>query len=256
MPPLQPMNGMKPTAKTAVKTVAPPRMVNRGAAGLLNKAVKPADDARPVKPADDAASFLASVLARHPDAERSKIAASLAGMTVPIASLTPDPSNARVHPERNMRAIMESLAAFGQVKPIVVRAEGMVVMAGNGGLEAAKRLGWTEIAASVVEMDDATAAAYGLADNRTAELATWDFATVARLERLIQEAGGEAIGWSQDELAALRVHDWTQPPTDFPEVDEGIEVEHTCPRCGYRFSGGEVHEAGAEDGLEEGTAEA
>jgi rubrerythrin len=29
-------------------------------------------------------------------------------------------------------------------------------------------------------------------------------------------------------------------PSDFPEVDENIETQHVCPKCGYRFSGGET----------------
>lgn len=28
-----------------------------------------------------------------------------------------------------------------------------------------------------------------------------------------------------------------QPPEEFPEYGEGIPVEHTCPRCGYQWSG-------------------
>jgi len=27
-------------------------------------------------------------------------------------------------------------------------------------------------------------------------------------------------------------------PDSFPEVDENIETEHQCPKCGYAWSGG------------------
>lgn len=217
---------------------AAPKLVNRGPAGLLNKTKRVEPPAAPVEVKKEQ-TFLEKLLAKHPDAAVAKIAPAIASLAVPTDVLVPDPNNARRHPERNMEAIMASLAEHGQVKPIVVREQGMIVMAGNGTMEAAKRLGWKEIAASVVEMDDVQAASYGLADNRTAELATWDFATVSRLERLIAEAGGEMVGWSDDELAALRTVDFS-PPEDFPEVDESIEVEHVCPKCGYAFSGGEV----------------
>lgn len=30
-----------------------------------------------------------------------------------------------------------------------------------------------------------------------------------------------------------------EPPGDFKSVDEGIPTEHTCPKCGYKWSGGE-----------------
>jgi hypothetical protein len=32
-------------------------------------------------------------------------------------------------------------------------------------------------------------------------------------------------------------------PDDFPAVDENIETEHQCPKCGYQWSGGKMVEA-------------
>lgn len=49
-------------------------------------------------------------------------------------------------------------------------------------------------------------------------------------------------GWTADELDVLRRGSFVAPPEDFPEVGEGIEVEHVCPRCGYQFSGGQTVE--------------
>lgn len=158
------------------------------------------------------------------------------GEVVDVAKLVPDPLNARLHPERNLQAIMESLALYGQRKPIVVRKQTKVVVAGNGTLEAAKLLGWTKIAASVRNMTDDDAIGYGLADNRSAELAKWDFEVVAKLDELINGSGKAMVGWSLEELAVLRGK--VGAPVDFPEVDESIETEHRCPKCGYRFSGG------------------
>ena len=93
-----------------------------------------------------------------------------------IKNLELDPNNARKHDQRNLDAIKESLDKFGQRKPIVVTAEG-VVLAGNGTVEAAKALGWDEITVAVApkEWDADTAKAYALADNRSAELADWDY---------------------------------------------------------------------------------
>lgn len=72
---------------------------------------------------------------------------SLWPLVVPIASLKPDPSNARKHGDRNLETIAASLNRFGQRSPIVVQREGMVVRDGNGRLAAAKSLGWQSIAA-------------------------------------------------------------------------------------------------------------
>lgn len=92
---------------------------------------------------------------------------------VAIESLSFDPSNARKHDSKNIEAIKGSLRKFGQRHPIVVRNN--VVLAGNGRLQAARELGWSEI--EVVRADDMSATeavAFSLSDNRSAEMATWD----------------------------------------------------------------------------------
>lgn len=92
-----------------------------------------------------------------------------------ITDLTFDPNNARKHPEANLKALEESLNRFGQQKPVVITTAGVIV-AGNGTVEAAGRLGWTEVMAVEVPADwsKEKIAAFALADNRTAELAQWD----------------------------------------------------------------------------------
>jgi len=93
--------------------------------------------------------------------------------TISVADLSLDPSNVRKHSRRNLDAIKASLRKFGQQKPIVVDAKG-IVLAGNGTLTAAKELGWTEIQIVRTELAGVEATAFAIADNRTAELAEWD----------------------------------------------------------------------------------
>lgn len=213
--------------------VSAPKLVNRGGAGILTK---PVEDPAKERPPDPTRAVL-----EGPNGKVNRISPGLKSMIVDVESLTPDPNNARVHGDRNMEAIMASLKLYGQMKPIVVRKQDMVVAAGNGTLEAIKRLGWTKVAANVVPMTEEEFAGYGLADNRSAELAAWDFEVVDRLDRFLVERGQANVGWTGEELAVLRreIGD-VAPPDQFPEVDEGIETEHECPRCGYRFSGGSV----------------
>ena len=125
---------------------------------------------------------------------------SLQVKSVPITELTPDPQNVRLHDEKNLDAIKKSLSNFGQRKPIVV-AKGndgrLVVIAGNGTLEAAQSLGWTEIAVAEVpeDWDADKARAYAIADNRTGELASWnDVALASALLEL------DVVGWEISEL--------------------------------------------------------
>jgi len=119
--------------------------------------------------------------------------------TIQIEELTSDPANARKHDERNLVAIRSSLQAFGQQKPIVVDGRN-VVIAGNGTLEAAKRLGWTEIAVVRTTLDETQATAFGIADNRTAELAEWDEMTLHSLMQSLDDDTRGILGFSEDEL--------------------------------------------------------
>jgi ParB-like chromosome segregation protein Spo0J len=126
--------------------------------------------------------------------------------TVNINSLTPDPANARKHDGKNLQAIENSLLKFGQRKPICVTPDSIVV-AGNGTLEAAKNLGWTEIviARTPVGWSWEQIRAFALADNRTAELAEWDDKVLA--DQLLEL---DANGWELEELGFENLH----PPTE------------------------------------------
>jgi len=133
-----------------------------------------------------------------------KIVDALSHLVVPIDSVSPDPANVRKHPERNLEAIRGSLRKFGQQKPIVVNEEG-VILAGNGLYEAAKSLGWEKIAAVRSPLTGVDAAAYAIADNRTAELAEWDEEQLGVHLTELREAEFEldAIGFTPEEIQAL-----------------------------------------------------
>lgn len=92
---------------------------------------------------------------------------------IDVKDLILDPTNARKHSQKNLEAIKGSLTRFGQQKPIVVSKDN-IVLAGNGTLVAARSLGWTHVLAIRSRLTGAESIAYGIADNRTAELASWD----------------------------------------------------------------------------------
>jgi len=145
--------------------------------------------------------------------------------SVAISSLTFDPSNARKHSAKNLEAIKGSLAKFGQQKPIVVDAKGVVV-AGNGTLAAAKELGWDKISAVKTELTGTEAIAFALADNRSAELAEWEAdilsKTLASLKADNFDLG--AIGFDPEDMQQW-VKDAVEvaPGCDEDEVPEAVE---------------------------------
>lgn len=156
--------------------------------------------------------------------------------TATIASLMLDPANVRTHDARNLDAIKASLARFGQQTPIVVNSKGIVV-AGNARMMAAKMLNWTSVEIVRTDLEGAEAIAYAIADNRTAELAGWDEAALAQQLAALQiddEELANIAGFTDAEIEAMT----KIAPEVFPEVDENIDTEHQCPKCGYKWSGG------------------
>lgn len=141
---------------------------------------------------------------------------------VPIDSVKLDPANVRRHGEKNLSAIKSSLSRFGQQKPIVVDADG-IVRAGNGTWTAAKALGWKEITVVRTDLKGSEATAYAIADNRTGELAEWDEDALAQTLAALQIEDEELAldtGFDAKEIDALLAPDevtedeFPEPPAD------------------------------------------
>lgn len=150
---------------------------------------------------------------------------------VKIASLKFDPRNARKHDDRNIKAIMDSLNKFGQQKAIVVDDDNIVI-AGNGTLEAAKRLGWDtiDVRRSGLKSDEATA--YAIADNRSAELAEWDDPVLGDILSELKESGWELddLGFNDDDLEKYIKAEGTEGLTNEDDVPEIAQNEFGVKR--------------------------
>ena len=134
-------------------------------------------------------------------------------------SLEVDPKNARKHSERNINVIASSLESFGQRRPLVIW--GNTVIAGNGTLEAAKGLGWTDVFITRVPSDwtEDQARAYALADNRSSELGDWDSELLASQLIALADTGFEIedIGFSMD-----LDNDNYDPSSFLNDIDPGV----------------------------------
>lgn len=176
---------------------------------IVNKKTRRHTIARKTKP-EDAPSDL------------SYIAEPLRAFAVPIDSVVLDPKNARKHGEENLKAIESSLRRFGQRLPIVVQRNGMVVRAGNGRVQVARKMGWTHIAAVVVEDGDEAATAFAILDNQSGALAEWDDAMLADLLKSLPHDLRIDLGFNTEALAealsppGMKVG--LTDPDDVPEV--------------------------------------
>lgn len=146
---------------------------------------------------------------------------------VAIASLVFDPANARKHDTKNLEAIKGSLARFGQQKVVVVD-ENNVIIAGNGTVQEAKELGWTEIYVNRTNLKGSDKTAFAIADNRTGELAAWDDGVLSKTLDALKLDGFDlsTIGFDDDDLMQ-----WIKTPEVIPGCDEDEVPEVTDTRC-------------------------
>lgn len=85
-----------------------------------------------------------------------------------------NPDNPRLN-EGAVDAVAESINTFGFKVPIVVNADGKI-LAGNTRYKAAQRLGLKTVPCVIADdLDEVKQKAFILADNKTSELAEWDF---------------------------------------------------------------------------------
>lgn len=187
---------------------------------------------------------------RHAD-----IADDLAQLAVEIDSVHQLPGNPR---RGDVDAVAASLQRFGQRKPIVVDADG-VIIAGNHTWAAAKALGWDEIAVVRVGDDQATAQAFALADNRTAELGGYDEAALLDLIRSVAEVDADLLadtGW--DDASVQDLVDRIDPglPDTPPDDDAPTPPAEPMSRLGdvwvlggHRVVCGDATDVGAYEAL-------
>ena len=177
--------------------------------------------------------------------QKKKESGGLAPELVKIEKLSPDPANVRKHSGRNIEAIKASLRRFGQQKPIVVNGDG-VVIAGNGTLEAARELGWDRIDIVRTKLCGADAIAFGIADNRTSELADWDEDALTKVLDSLPEDLQEVAGFNDEELAELLninasdVNEDEVPPVPKDPITKTgdlwlFDAHWVCDDCGKRY---------------------
>ena len=107
----------------------------------------------------------------------------------------------------NIAKIAESLAVNGMYKPLVVNrgthtGRPNEVLAGNHTLMAARELGWTEVNAWVIDVDEHQAKKIVAADNRTADLGDYDNEALVALLSDMEDL--EGTGYVADDLEALK----------------------------------------------------
>jgi len=126
-------------------------------------------------------------------------------MLVPLADLSENEANPRRHSSVDLQFTAASLAAEGQLIPLVGQAGTGRLADGNGRLGGFAKLGWTHAAAILLPVKDVELQRIAHRLNKTAEMAGWDFDQVAKDLKAFADIDEDItnLGWTEYELNSL-----------------------------------------------------
>ncbi len=147
----------------------------------------------------------------------------------PLESIKPYEQNPRVNGDA-VEAVANSIKRFGFRSPIIVDAKGVIVC-GHTRLLAAKKLGLTHAPVhQASDLAEDEARALRLADNKTAEIADWDYdllpLELSALQDLDWSLGD--LGFSDEELARL-LGEGAESAEGATEADAVPDVDESEP---------------------------
>lgn len=143
------------------------------------------------------------------------------------------------NPRRNddaVKAVKNSVSAFGFRIPIVIDRNNIIV-AGHTRVRACYELGITEVPCIIADdLTEEQIRAFRLADNKTAEIAGWDFAKLEEELEDILDIDMDQFGFhTADDIDVDSF--FNTPATAIGEGDQHGNRSRTvvCPHCGEEF---------------------
>ncbi len=121
---------------------------------------------------------------------------------VALGALHPNVANPRLN-DHAVDPVASSIRRFGWQAPLVAKPNGEIV-AGHTRFKAAQKLGLDTVPVFRFTGSDIDAVAFGIADNKTASIASWDEPALAKLLAQLQvEDALEGVGFTEQEVALL-----------------------------------------------------
>lgn len=147
-----------------------------------------------------------------------------------LADITPYENNPRNN-EDAVKKVANSIKKFGFNQPIVVDKDNVIIV-GHTRYLAAQELDLTEVPVIVAgNLSDEQARAYRLADNKTGELAGWDFEKLALELEQIEDIDMGDFGFIEGSDLDITDDDFLSEN----QIKEKEPKKVTCPHCGQEF---------------------
>ena len=142
---------------------------------------------------------------------------------IEVYKLSPWEDNPRLN-DHAVETVAESIRFFGFNVPILCD-QNLMIIAGHTRWKAAQKLGLPKVPVIMVEMDDSKRRAFAVADNKTAEIAEWDF---PKLKGVLDKLRSEdieikSLGFSDEEIRRFLLDEDTNE-NSMPELDTTLPV--------------------------------
>lgn len=153
-----------------------------------------------------------------------------------LADLIPYENNPRKN-DQAVDAVVESIKQCGYVAPIIVDEEN-VILAGHTRYKALVKLGRKDVEVVVrAGLSDEQKRKYRILDNKTNELAEWDFEKLEK-EMADLDFPDFSFDFNIDETETIAGKE--QSIRDGEEIDiddySDEQFECECPKCGFKFN--------------------
>jgi hypothetical protein len=155
------------------------------------------------------------------------------------AELAENPRNWRRHPAAQVAALSDVLAEVGWAGACLYNERTGRLIDGHARKAVALTQGAAAVPVLVGSWDEAQEAKILATLDPLGAMATTDAAALDALLRDVQ-TGSEAVAALLADLAqdaGVVPREGPAAPDEFVAVDEGLETDHRCPKCDYRWSG-------------------
>lgn len=143
---------------------------------------------------------------------------------VPIGAIKPYERNPRKNGSA-VDAVAKSIQEFGFRQPIVVDKDGIIIV-GHTRYKAAKKLELKTVPVHYADLDEQSVKAYRLADNKSGELATWDFFALDKELAEISDFDMTDFGFLEN--ASGDLEEFFVEAEEKPKEPKKVQ----CPHCG------------------------
>jgi ParB-like chromosome segregation protein Spo0J len=149
---------------------------------------------------------------------------------IPISDIVPYEGNPRKN-DKAVDVVMKSIKNYGFLVPVILDDKNCII-AGHTRVKAAIKLGMSEVPCVYAEgLTEAQIKAFRIMDNKSSEYADWNFELLLNeLDELKKmNFDQDLTGFMDTDIENIKKYLDGQ----IKEIDENIQTDNKCPKCGY-----------------------